>query len=51
MIHTFARGTIARNETIDGLEVRQGGVHRKDRLTDKDQGIVELDEMEYPLQK
>jgi hypothetical protein len=39
---------MARNETIDGLEA---GTHRKDGLTDKDQGIVELDEMEYPLQE
>lgn len=41
---------MARNETIDGLEATHDGTHRKDGQTDKDQGIVELDEMEYPLQ-
>jgi hypothetical protein len=42
---------MARNETIDRLEATQGGTHRKDGLTDKNQGIVELDEMEYPLRE
>jgi hypothetical protein len=50
-IYTLARGTMARNETMDELEATQGGMHRKDRLTNKDQGIVELEEMEYPLRE
>jgi hypothetical protein len=48
MMHTLARGTMARNETIDGLEGVWGIVAYC--LTNKDQGITELDKVEYPLQ-
>ena len=50
MIHTLARGTMARNETIEGLEGenRVWGIVAN-CLTNKNQGITELDIVEYPL--
>ena len=41
---------MARNETIDGLEGNGASFIVVNALTDKDQGLIELDIMESPLQ-
>ena len=49
VIHTLARGTIAKNEPSDGLEA---GVHSVcvQKLTNESQGIVDIEEVKNPLQ-
>ncbi len=46
MIHALARGTIAKNETSNGLEV---AYTLNAKLTNENQGIVEFDKVENPL--
>jgi hypothetical protein len=45
----LARGTIARNETIKGSEIWREDIDYKDGLTNKNERIVELKEVKYPL--
>ena len=47
MIHALARGTIAKNETSDGLEA---AYIPSARLTNENHGIVEIEKVENPLQ-
>ena len=41
---------MARNEPIDGLEKNRASFISENVLTDKNQGLTELDVMENPLQ-
>jgi len=47
-IHTLSRGMMARNEPIDGLEGNRASFIVANALTDKNQGLIELDIMENP---
>ena len=49
-IHTLSRGMMARNEPMDGLEGNRTSLIAVNALTDKNQGLTELDIMEDPLQ-
>jgi len=46
----LSRGMMARNEPTDGLEVNRTSFIVANALTDKNQGLTELDIMENPLQ-
>lgn len=47
MIHALARGTIAKNETSDGLGV---AYIPSAKLTNENHGIIEIEKVENPLQ-
>lgn len=49
-IHTLSRGMMARNEPIHGLEGNRTSFIVVGVLTDKNQGLTELDITENPLQ-
>ena len=48
--HTLSRGTMAMNEPVDCLEGDRTSFIATNALTDKNQGLTELDVMESPLQ-